>query len=91
MIERCWYRVKPLEKLVHIAHMQSGEYLFHVVLVSLLREAIQGSSSQFNSLFIRESSIASLDEIMVESGVGVPWRTDGHLGEVQVVDCVGGN
>ena len=28
---------------------------------------------------------------MVEGGVGVLWRADGHLGEVQVVDGVGGD
>ena len=28
---------------------------------------------------------------MVESSVGVLWRTDGHIGEVQVVDGVGGD
>ena len=28
---------------------------------------------------------------MVEGSVGVLWRTDGHIGEVQVVDGVGGD
>ena len=28
---------------------------------------------------------------MVESSVGVLWRTDGHIGKVQVVDGVGGD
>ena len=28
---------------------------------------------------------------MVEGGVGVPWRTDGHDGEVEVVNGVGGD
>ena len=28
---------------------------------------------------------------MVQGGVGVFWRTDGHLREVQVVDGVGGD
>ena len=28
---------------------------------------------------------------MVEGGVGVPWRADGHDGEVKVVDGVGGD
>ena len=28
---------------------------------------------------------------MVEGSVGAFWRTDGHLGEVQVVDGVGGD
>ena len=50
-------------------------------------------SSLFQGLFVlfRESSITSFDKIMVESGVGVPWRTDGHDGEVQVIDRVGGD
>ena len=34
---------------------------------------------------------ASFDKIMVESGVGVPRRTDSHDGEVKVVDGVGGD
>ena len=28
---------------------------------------------------------------MVESSVGVLWRTDGHIGELKVVDGVGGD
>ena len=28
---------------------------------------------------------------MVEGSIGVPWRTDGHLREIQVVDGVGGD
>ena len=28
---------------------------------------------------------------MIEGGVGVPWRTDGDNGEIQVVDGVGGD
>ena len=28
---------------------------------------------------------------MVEGGVGVPWRTDGHFRKIQVVDRVGGD
>ena len=28
---------------------------------------------------------------MVESSVGVLWRTDGHIGELQVVDGMGGD
>ena len=49
------------------------------------------SVSQLFFVFVRESSIASFDKIMVEGSVGVLWRTDGHLGEVQVVDGVGGD
>ena len=36
-----------------------------------------------------KSFVASFDKIMVEGSVGVLWRTDGHIGEVQVVDGVG--
>ena len=28
---------------------------------------------------------------MVKCSVGVPWRTNGHIGELQVVDGVGGD
>ena len=28
---------------------------------------------------------------MVEGGVGVLWRTDGHIGELKVVNGVGGD
>ena len=59
--------------------------------MSLLNEDLIGSFSQSFSVFIREGSIASFDKIMVEGSVGVLWRTDGHLGEVQVVDGVGGD
>ena len=38
---------------------------------------------------VRESSVASFDKIVVEGGVGVLWRTDGHNGKVEVVDGVG--
>ena len=57
----------------------------------LFNEDLIGSFSQRISVFIREGSIASFNKIMVEGGVGVFWRTNGHLGEVQVVDGVGGD
>ena len=59
--------------------------------MSLLNEDLIGSFSQRFSVFIRERSIASFDKIMVEGCVGVLWGTDGHNGEVQVVDGVGGD
>ena len=59
--------------------------------MGLLNEDLIGSSSQCCFVFIRERSIASFDKVMVEGSVGVLWRTDGHLGEVQVVDGVGGD
>ena len=43
------------------------------------------------SLFIRKCSIAGFDKIMVEGGVGVLRRADGHDGEVKVLDGVGGD
>ena len=57
----------------------------------LLDEDVIDGSSQLISIFIRERFLASFDKIVVEGSVGVPWRTDGHLGEVQVVDGVGGD
>ena len=42
-------------------------------------------------MFTREISVASFYKIMVEGSVGVLWRTDGHIGKVQVVDGVGGD
>ena len=59
--------------------------------MSLLSEDLMGSFPQCVFAVIRERVIASLDKIMVESSVGVLWRTDGHIGEVQVVDGVGGD
>ena len=43
------------------------------------------------SVFVRESSIASFDKIMVESSVGVLWRADGHNWEVKIANGVGGD
>ena len=57
----------------------------------LLKEDLIGGSLQCCSVFIRESSIASFDKIMVQSSIGVFWRADGHIGEVQVVNGVGGD
>ena len=59
--------------------------------VSLLDKDLIGSFSQSFSVFLREDTVASFDKIMVKGGVGVFWRTDGHLGELQIVDRVGGN
>ena len=42
-------------------------------------------------VFVRESFIASFDKIMVEGGVGVLRRADGHNGEVEVIDGMGGD
>ena len=43
------------------------------------------------SVFIRKCSIAGFDKIMVEGGVGVLRRADGHGGEVKVVNGLGGD
>ena len=64
---------------------------FCILPVRLLNEDFIGSFFQFPPVFIRERSITSFYEIMIEGGVGVPWRTDGHLREIQVVDGVGGD
>ena len=59
--------------------------------MSLLNEDLIGSFSQCISVFIREGSIASFNKIMVEGSTGVFWGAYGHLGELQVVDGVGGD
>ena len=38
-----------------------------------------------------ETLVASFDKVMVDCGVGVSRGTDGHLGEIQVADGVGGD
>ena len=42
-------------------------------------------------ILLREAPVASLDKVIIEGGVGVLRRTDGHDGEVQVVNGVGGD
>ena len=59
--------------------------------MGLLHEDFIGSSFQCVFVFVREGPIASVDKIMVESGIGVPRRADGHDGEVEVIDGVGGD
>ena len=59
--------------------------------MGLLHEDLIGSFFQCSSVFVRESSIASFDKIMVEGSVGVLRRADGHNGEVEVVYGVGGD
>ena len=59
--------------------------------MSLLNEDLVGSSSQSVFVFSRERFVANFDKIMVEGSVGVLWRTNGHIGEVKVVDGVGGD
>ena len=50
-----------------------------------------GSLFQCLFLLVREGSIASLGEIMVEGSVGVLWRADSHNRKVKVVNWVGGD
>ena len=71
--------------------MKSRRHLFYILLVSLLSKDFKGSLPQCVFAVIRERSIASIDKIMVEGGVGVLWRADGHIGELKVVDGVGGD
>ena len=59
--------------------------------MSLLHEDLMGSFFQYCSCLIRESSVACYHKIMVEGSVGVLLRADCHIGEVQVVDGVGGD
>ena len=65
--------------------------MFHILLVGRINENLKGSFPQYFSVFIREGVITSFDKIMIERSVRVLWRTDGHLGEVQVVDGVSGD
>ena len=65
--------------------------MFHVLPGSPLLEDLLGSFSQCFSVYIREGFIAKFHKIMIEGSVGVLWRTDGHIGEVKVVDGVGGD
>ena len=39
----------------------------------------------------RERTIASFDKIVIKSGVGVLWWTNGHIGKVQTFYRVGGD
>ena len=71
-----------MEYLVHIPHVRKGQRLLHILLVGLLYKDLVGSFFQSLLVFVRERSIASFDKIMVEGGIGVLWRTDGHDGEV---------
>ena len=59
--------------------------------MSLLYKDLIVSLFQGLCVLIRESSIASFDKVVVEGGIGVPWRADGHDREVKVLDGVGGD
>ena len=56
-----------------------------------LHEDLEGRLLQCTSILLREAPVTSLDKVMIEGGVGALWRTDGHDGEVQVVDGAGGD
>ena len=59
--------------------------------MGLLQEVPKGGLLQCTSILLREAPVTSLDKVMIEGGVGALWRTDGHDGEVQVVDGAGGD
>ena len=80
-----------MKYLIRVSHVRGKRHTLHIFFVSLFQKNVKGSSFQCFSILVRESSIASFDKIMVEGSVGVLWRTDGHIGEVQVVDGVGGD
>ena len=75
----------------HVFGVYSGQHLLYIVLVISFHKDLVSRFPQTCSLLVSESSIASLHQIMVESSVGVLWGADGHDGEVQVVDGVGGD
>ena len=75
----------------HVFSVYSGQHLLYIVLVISFHKDLVGRFPQSCSLLVSESSIASLHQIMVESSVGVLWGADGHDGEVQVFDGVGGD
>ena len=75
----------------HVFSVYSGQHLLYIVLVISFHKDLVGRISQACSLLVSESSIASLHQVMVESSVGVLWGADGHDGEVQVFDGVGGD
>ena len=91
MHERLWQGVKSFQHLIQVTHVGTGHQPFHILIVgSLLKDHIS-SFFQCVSVSVRESSIASFDKIMVEGGVGVLWRADGHNREVKIIDGVGGD
>ena len=75
----------------HVFSVYSGQHLLYIVLVISFHKDLVGRFPQTCSLLVRESSIASLHQIMVESSVGVLWRSDGQDREVEVFDGVGGD
>ena len=62
-----------------------------MLFVGLHDKDIKGSFFQGSFVLFRERSVASFDKIVVEGGVGALCWTDGHDGEVEVVDGVGGD
>ena len=57
----------------------------------LFHEDLERGLLKCTSVLLREAPVTSLDKVMIEGGVGALWRTDGHDGEVQVVDGAGGD
>ena len=66
-------------------------YPAHLRSVGFPHKDHEGRLVQCSSLVLREAPVTSLDKVMIEGGVGALWRTDGHDGEVQVVDGAGGD
>ena len=59
--------------------------------MGLLHKDLEGRLFQCSSVLLRKAPITSLVKVMIEGSVGALWRTDGHDGEVKVVDGVGGD
>ena len=59
--------------------------------MSCLNKDFERCFFQDSSILVRESSISSPHKVVVKTGVGVLWRTNGHIGKVQVFDWVGGD
>ena len=83
--------MESLIYLIQVYWVGCGNHLLHIFLVDSSHEDLKGSFLQCSVVIVRESSIASLYKIMVEGGVGVLRRADGHIGEVQICNGVGGD
>ena len=80
-----------LVHVVNVSFVWNGQHPLHIFLVGLLPEDLEGGLLQYTSVFLREAPVTSIDKVMIEGGVEVLWRTDGHEGKVQVVDGAGGD
>ena len=80
-----------MENLLYIPHIRGSQHLSQEVIVGFNGKYVSGSFLQSFLLAIRKTSIASIDKVMVKGGVGALWRADGHDGDVQVVNGMGGD